>query len=175
MLLPLALLAGYAIWELATMRGPVRLLAPLAVVVAVGWSAYQAVDLNFVNYDTDDPDRYPYVFVHSTRQVFELLDEVDALGAELGTGDATGISIVSPDYWPLPWYLRGHQGAAFWGFLQNESTNVLDEPQPLVISNANQRADVESKIAGSHTLVGTYVMRPGVELDLWAQSNVAGG
>jgi hypothetical protein len=75
----------------------------------------------------------------------------------------------------LPWYLRGHQGAAFWGFLQNESTNVLDEPQPLVISNANQRTDVEAKIADSHTLVGTYVMRPGVELDLWAQSNVAGG
>jgi uncharacterized protein (TIGR03663 family) len=175
MLLPLALLAGYAIWELATKRGPVRLLAPLGLIVALGWSTYQAVDLNFVNYDTDDPSRYPYVFVHSTRQVFDLLDEVDALGAELGSGDETGISVVSPDYWPLPWYLRGHQGAAFWGFLQNESTNVLDEPQPLVISNANQRTDVEAKIADSHTLVGTYVMRPGVELDLWAQSNVAGG
>jgi len=175
MLLPLALLAGYAIWELATKRGPVRLLAPLGLVVALGWSTYQAVDLNFVNYDTDNPSRYPYVFVHSTRQVFDLLDEVDALGAELGSGDETGISVVSPDYWPLPWYLRGHQGAAFWGFLQNESTNVLDEPQPLVISNANQRTDVEAKIADSHTLVGTYVMRPGVELDLWAQSNVAGG
>jgi uncharacterized protein (TIGR03663 family) len=174
MLLPLALLAGYAIYEIATLRGPIRFLAPLALVVAVGLSAYQAVDLNFVNYDTDDPDRYPYVFVHSTRQVFDLLDEVDTLGAELGTGDETGISVVSPDYWPLPWYLRGHEGAAFWGFLQNETTNILDEPQPLVISNANQRADVEAKIADSHTLVGTYLMRPGVELDLWAQSNVAG-
>ena len=175
MLLPLALVAGYAIYEIATLRGPARFLAPFALVVAVGWSAYQAVDLNFVNYDTDDADRYPYVFVHSTRQVFDLLDEVDALGAELGSGDETGISVVSPDYWPLPWYLRDHEGAAFWGFLQNESTNILDEPQPLVISNANQRPDVEAKIADSHTLVGTYLMRPGVELDLWAQSNVAGG
>ena len=175
MLLPLALLAGYAIYEIATLRGPVRFVAPLALVVAVGLSAYQAIDLNFVNYDTDDAERYPYVFVHSTRQTFDLLDQVDALGAELGTGDETGISIVSPDYWPLPWYLRGHQGAAFWGYLQTDSSNVLDQPQPLVISNANQRADVEAKIAGSHTLVGTYVLRPGVELDLWAQSNVAGG
>ena len=83
--------------------------------------------------------------------------------------------MVSPDYWPLPWYLRDHEGAAFWGFLQNESTNILDEPQPLVISNANQRPDVEAKIADSHTLVATYLLRPGVELDLWAQSNVAGG
>jgi uncharacterized protein (TIGR03663 family) len=175
MLLPLALLAGYAIYEIATLRGPARFLAPFALVVAVGWSAYQAVDLNFVNYDTDDADRYPYVFVHSTRQVFDLLDEVDALGAELGSGDETGISVVSPDYWPLPWYLRDHEGAAFWGFLQNESTNILDEPQPLVISNANQRPDVEAKIADSHTLVASYLLRPGVELDLWAQSNVAGG
>ena len=31
------------------------------------------------------------------------------------------------------------------------------------------------RTADSHTLVGTYLMRPGVELDLWAQSNVAGG
>jgi uncharacterized protein (TIGR03663 family) len=175
MLLPLALIAGYAIHEIATLRGPARFLAPFALVVAVGWSAYQAVDLNFVNYDTDDADRYPYVFVHSTRQVFDLLDEIDALGAELGSGDETGISVVSPDYWPLPWYLRDHEGAAFWGFLQNESTNILDEPQPLVISNANQRPDVEAKIADSHTLVASYLLRPGVELDLWAQSNVAGG
>jgi uncharacterized protein (TIGR03663 family) len=171
MLLPLALLGGYAIYEIAKLRGPVRLLAPVALVVALGWSAYQAVDLNYTHYDDET---YPYVFVHSTRQTFALLNEIDTLDAQLA-GDDTGISIVSPDYWPLPWYLRDHPGAAFWGFLQNESTNVLDEPQPLVISNVNQRADVEAKIADSHTLVGTYTLRPGVELDLWAQSNVAGG
>jgi predicted membrane-bound mannosyltransferase len=129
------------------------------------------MDLNYRHYDDET---YPYVFVHTTRQAFDLLEEIDALGAELGTGADTGISIVSPDYWPLPWYLRDHQGAAFWGYLQNESTNTLDEPQPLVISNVNQRADVEAKIAGSHSLVGTYTLRPGVELDLWAQSGVAG-
>jgi uncharacterized protein (TIGR03663 family) len=171
MLLPLALLGGYAIWEVATLRGPLRLLAPVALVVAVGWSAYQAVDLNYTHYDDET---YPYVFVHSTRQTFDLLNEIDTLGTQLA-GNDTGISIVSPDYWPLPWYLRDHPGAAFWGYLQNESTNVLDEPQPLVISNVNQRADVEAKIADSHTVVGTYTLRPGVELDLWAQSNVAGG
>ena len=171
MLLPLALLGGHAIHEIATMRGPVRYLAPLALVAALGLSAYQAIDLNYRHYDDET---YPYVFVHSTRQTFDLLNEIDALGSELGTGTETGISIVSPDYWPLPWYLRDHRGAAFWGYLQNESTNVLDEPQPLVISNANQRADVEAKIAGSHSLVGTYTLRPGVELELWAQSGVAG-
>ncbi|HEU5204998.1 MAG TPA: flippase activity-associated protein Agl23 [Candidatus Limnocylindrales bacterium] len=171
MLLPLALLGGHAIHEIASMRGPVRYVAPLALVAALGLSAYQAIDLNYRHYDDET---YPYVFVHSTRQTFDLLNEIDALGAELGTGAETGISIVSPDYWPLPWYLRDHRGAAFWGYLQNESTNVLDEPQPLVISNTNQRADVEAKIAGSHTLVGTYTLRPGVELDLWAQSSVAG-
>jgi uncharacterized protein (TIGR03663 family) len=171
MLLPLALLGGYAIYEIARLRGPVRLLAPVALVVALGWSAYQSLDLNYTHYDDET---YPYVFVHSTRQTFDLLNEIDTLDAQLA-GDDTGISIVSPDYWPLPWYLRDHPGAAFWGFLQNESTNVLDEPQPLVISNVNQRTDVEAKIADSHTLVGTYTLRPGVELDLWAQSNVAGG
>ena len=172
MLLPLALLGGFAIREIARTSGPVRFAAPLALVVALGWSAYQAIDLNFRHYDDET---YPYVFVHSTRQTFELVEKIDALSAELGTGADTGISIVSPDYWPLPWYLRDHPGAAFWGYLQNDTGNVLDSPQPLVISNANQRADVEAKIANTHTLVGTYTLRPGVELDLWAQSNVAGG
>jgi uncharacterized protein (TIGR03663 family) len=172
MLLPLALLGGFAIREIARRSGPVRFVAPLAVVVALGWSAFQSIDLNFRHYDDET---YPYVFVHSTRQTFDLLDKIDALGTELGTGADTGISIVSPDYWPLPWYLRDHPDAAFWGYLQNDTGNVLDTPQPLVISNVNQRADVEAKIANSHTLVGTYTLRPGVELDLWAQSNVAGG
>lgn len=172
MLLPLALLGGFAIREIARRSGPVRFVAPLAVVVALGWSAFQSIDLNFRHYDDET---YPYVFVHSTRQTFDLLDKIDALGTELGTGADTGISIVSPDYWPLPWYLRDHPDAAFWGYLQNDTGNVLDTPQPLVISNVNQRADVEAKIANSHTLVATYTLRPGVELDLWAQSNVAGG
>ena len=172
MLLPLALLGGYAIREILRMPGPVRLVAPLALVVAAGWSMYQAIDLNFTHYDDE---KYPYVFVHSTRQTFDLLDEIEARGAQLGTGDQTGISVVSPDYWPLPWYLRDNPNAAFWGYLQNESTNVLDTPQPLVVSNVNQRADVEAAIADTHELVGTYPLRPGVELDLWAQSDAAGG
>ena len=172
MLLPLGLLAGFAIREILRMRGPVRLVAPLALVVAAGWSTYQAIDLDFTHYDDE---KYPYVFVHSTRQTFDLLDEIEAKGAQLGTGDQTGISVVSPDYWPLPWYLRDNPNAAFWGYLQNESTNNLDTPQPLVVSNVNQRADVEAAIADTHTRVGTYTLRPGVELDLWVQSNAAGG
>ena len=172
MLLPLALLGGFAIREVLRMRGPVRLVAPVALVVAAGWSTYQAIDLNFTHYDDE---KYPYVFVHSTRQTFDLLDEIEARGAQLGTGDQTGISVVSPDYWPLPWYLRDNPNAAFWGYLQNESTNVLDTPQPLVVSNVNQRADVEAAIADTHERVGTYLLRPGVELDLWVQSDAAGG
>ena len=38
-----------------------------------------------------------------------------ATAARAGTGLDTGVVIVSPDYWPLPWYLRDYPRAGFFG------------------------------------------------------------
>jgi uncharacterized protein (TIGR03663 family) len=166
MLLPLALLGGLAVRE-AAVSPRWRPAAVGAVVLATAASAFLAYDLNYVNYDTDSP-RYPYVYVHSTRQMLAMLDQVEAIAAEEGTGTDTGISIVSPDYWPLPWYLRDYPKAGFWGRLEDVT---LD--QPMIIANVNQRAELEPLIAGKFEPAGTYNLRPGVDLDLYVRTEAA--
>jgi uncharacterized protein (TIGR03663 family) len=163
MLLPLALLGGFAIRQ-AALLPRWRPVAVGAVVLATAASAFLAYDLNYVNYDTDSP-RYPYVYVHSTREMLTMLDKIEDIAAEQGTGTDTGITIVSPDYWPLPWYMRDYPKAGFWGRLEDVP---LD--QPIIIANANQREQLAPLIAGRFEQAGTYKLRPGVELDVYVRT-----
>ena len=164
MLLPLALLGGFAIREAARLPRW-RPVAVGAVVLATVASAYLAYDLNFVNYDTDDSSRYPYVYVHSTREMLTMLDQIEDIATEQGTGTDTGITVVSPDYWPLPWYLRDYPKAGFWGRLEDVT---LD--QPIIIANTNQREQLAPLIAGQFEQAGTYKLRPGVDLDVYVRT-----
>ncbi len=84
MLVPLALLAGLAVAEL--WRSRFRLAAPLVVVVALAVSGYQAIDLNFNRYDDQTE---AYVYVHSTRDMLALVDEIETIGDRAGTGRDT--------------------------------------------------------------------------------------
>jgi uncharacterized protein (TIGR03663 family) len=167
MLLPLALLGGFAVREAAVLPRW-RPVAVGAVVLATAASAFLAYDLNFVNYDTDSP-RYPYVYVHSTREMLTMLDRIEDIAAEQGTGTDTGITIVSPDYWPLPWYLRDYPKAGFWGRIEDVP---LD--QPIIIANTNQREQLAPLIAGRFEQAGTYKLRPGVDLDVYVSTGEAG-
>ena len=155
MLVPLALLGGLAVRE-AAVSPRWRPAAVGAVVLATAASAFLAYDLNYVNYDTDDSSRYPYVYVHSTREMLTMLDQIEDIAAEEGTGTDTGITIVSPDYWPLPWYLRDYPKAGFWGRIEDVP---LD--QPVIVANANQREQLQPLIAGRFEQAGTYKLRPG--------------
>ncbi len=167
MLLPLALLGGFAIREAARLPRW-RPVAVGAVVLATAASAFLAYDLNYVNYDTDS-QRYPYVYVHSTREMLTMLDKIEDIAAEQGTGTDTGITIVSPDYWPLPWYLRDYPKAGFWGRIEDVP---LD--QPIIIANTNQREQLAPLIAGQFEQAGTYKLRPGVDLDVYVRTDEAG-
>jgi uncharacterized protein (TIGR03663 family) len=165
MLVPLALLGGLTIDTIArSVRVPGRLLAPLALAVALAVSTYQALDLNFRHYADET---YPYVFVHTTPDIFELLGDIDRYGSEAGTRMDTGVAIVSPDYWPLPWYLRDHPKAGFFG-------SIVATEEPMILANVNQEPDL-GQYADRYTRTRTYVLRPGVELVLYVRKALAGG
>ena len=51
-----------------------------------------AIDLNYNHYDDET---YKYVYVHSTRQMLALVDEIEATADSCGTGRHTGIVIVA--------------------------------------------------------------------------------
>jgi hypothetical protein len=72
---------------------------------------------------------------------------------------------VTPDYWPLPWYFRDYPRAGFFG-------QIVDTQEAMIVANVNQEAELEPKIAGTYDKVGTYNLRPGVDLVLYVRSDI---
>lgn len=161
MLVPLALLAGLAVSELWRSRR-LRLVAPVAFGVAFLFSGFFAIDLNFNRYDNE---AYPYVYVHSTRSMLELVEEVEATAARAGTGLDTGIVIMAPEYWPLPWYFRDYPKAGFYGV-------ITDVREAMIIANVNQEAELTPSLQADYDRVGTWNLRPGVDLVLFVRRDV---
>jgi len=164
MLLPLALLAGLAVSALWR-SDRLRLAAPVVFGVAVLFSGFFAIDLNFNRYDDE---AYPYVFVHSTRSMLDLVEEVEATAARAGTGTETGVVIMAPEYWPLPWYFRDWPKAGFFG-------SIVGTEEAMIIANVNQEAELTPTIEPDYDRVGTYNLRPGVDLVLYVRSDVPEG
>jgi uncharacterized protein (TIGR03663 family) len=170
---PLALIAGYSLqvifdWGL----GEIRLIIAV-MLLAVAVSGYKTIDLNFFNYD-NDAESYVYVYAHSRREMLALVNEVEDIANRTTRGKKTGITIVSPDYWPLPWYFRDYTAVGYHGHMTASS-------EPMIIANENQGAEVEEKFGDSYQQVqsgfnsaGSYALRPGVNLLLYVRRDAFG-
>jgi len=163
-IVPLALVAGYAIQAVFEADHFQWRLVSVILAIAIGVASFQCLDLNFVNYDNDD-ERYVYVYAHTTRGMLDLVNHIEQL-AKGNSGGKTGITIVSPDYWPLPWYLRNFTRVGYFGRMAATS-------EPMIIANENQQAEVEASYGELYEQVrsnqndGTFELRPGVKLLLY--------
>jgi uncharacterized protein (TIGR03663 family) len=156
---PMAIVAGYGIermWQ--AWRGRRALVVGIVALAAVV-SGYGAVRLSFFDYDVDTN---PYVYAHTVRDIYRLVDDVAAAGGKLGAGAATPIVIMSPDYWPLPWYWRDDPKAGFYG-------QVIDTTEPLVLLRKDQEATMSTSFASAYDRRGEYTLRPGVQLVLYVR------
>jgi uncharacterized protein (TIGR03663 family) len=193
-IVPLALTSGFAIewlydelgkWEVSTrtrsliLAGIVLLaIGPLPGVVSsfehkkIHWKTfipgYQMVDLNFINYDNDNR-YYVYVYAHTRRETLKLVDEINTLAQRTHQGGETGITIVSPDYWPLPWYLRDYKHVGYYG-------HMTASTEPIIIAKQDQVAEVEAtfgdryqQIPSGFNTAGSFPLRPGVDLLLYTR------
>ena len=165
------LLAGYAGYILYSRSGTPKP-SPhfyLAIVVVLIVSGYQMYELNFVNYDND---QYPYVYAHTRRDLLQMLGEIDRISKRLNTGTDTGIALVSPDYWPLPWYLRDYKRVGY--YQQIVATN-----EPIIVGSMAQQEQLKQTYGDRYVLVssgkdeGAYALRPGVDLLLYVRKDVA--
>jgi uncharacterized protein (TIGR03663 family) len=165
-LIPLALISGHAIQEIYEMDQRQLRLAAVILVVALGIATYQSINLNFINYDNDN-EKYVYVYAHTTRPLLDLVDQVEEIAKE-NQGGQTGITIVSPDYWPLPWYFRNFSRVGYYGRMAASS-------EPIIIANENQKTEVEQNFGELYRQVpsdaegGTFELRPGVKLLLYVR------
>jgi predicted membrane-bound mannosyltransferase len=146
-------------------HGQLRLVSAI-LVVAIAIATYQSIDLNFVNYDNDDT-KYVYVYAHTTRGMLDLVNQVEQIAKE-NSGPTTGISIISPDYWPLPWYFRNFTRVGYFGRMAATS-------EPIIIANENQKQEVEQGFGEMYRQVeskspgGSFQLRPGVNLLLYVR------
>ncbi len=166
--LPLALVGGYGVgqlWNLAwnPSRTRVRAVLALPLFAICLPSIFHAIDFNFFRYDDDS---IPYVYAHTRRGFLDLIRQVDAISTQNGTGTDTGITIASPDHWPLPWYLRDYRRAGYWG-------KVVPTQEPMVIGESSQEAELQSVLGNRYTRVGSYDLRPGVVLVLYSRSDLS--
>ena len=169
-IVPLAIVAGYAVQAIYDLIGQWNLPAAL-MLVAVAVSGYQTIDLNFFNYDNDN-EYYVYVYAHTRRETLKLVDEIKRIAQQTHEGGLIGITIVSPDYWPLPWYLRNYTRVGYFG-------RMSPSTEPIIIASESQHAEIESTFGGQYQLVpsgnesGSFPLRPGVSLLLYVRRYVS--
>lgn len=133
---------------------------------------YQTIDLNFINYDNDNR-YYVYVYAHTRRETLQLVDEIEQLAQRTHQGTETGITIVSPDYWPLPWYLRDYHRVGYFGHMSPST-------EPIIIAKQDQAAEVQAtfgdryqQLHSGFNTAGSFPLRPGVDLLLYTRRELA--
>jgi uncharacterized protein (TIGR03663 family) len=171
-IVPLALIGGYALdtayQKMREFEQPRLLIAVAALTVAI--CGYQMISLNFVHYDDD---AYPYVYAHTRRGLLSMLDEIDRIAKRLKTGNDTGVALVSPDYWPLPWYFRDYKRVGYY-------QQIVPTTEPIIVGSMAQAEQMKATFGDRYQMVnsglnddGSYALRPGVDLLLYVRKDVA--
>jgi uncharacterized protein (TIGR03663 family) len=166
-ILPLVIMAGYVIGEAYQpgLRAFIAIIAGAAIV----FSLYQAIDVSFVNYDNDSAcgsvQCYPYIYAHTNRDFLGLVSEIEAIAAADPAKKKIGITVDSPEHWPLPWYLREYPNVGYFG-------HIVQTSEPIVIAHESQVAEVERQLGGKYRLFSTHVLRPGNTLVMFVRNDV---
>jgi uncharacterized protein (TIGR03663 family) len=167
-IVPLAIIGGYAVETFYRMSDDLMERAALIVltVAALSLGAYQAVALNFRHYDDD---RYVYVYAHTVRGFLALVDDIHRAAKQSGSGTEVGITVTSPDYWPLPWYLRDYHKVGYFGRMTVTS-------EPIIICNEGQEPElrITQHIDERYRRINAYPLRPGVVLVLYVRRDIQG-
>lgn len=170
-IVPLALASGYTlnfVYEQLRTSDQPWLFVPVALLLAA-FCGFQLYQLNFVHYDDDV---LPYVYAHTKRQMLQMTDEIDRIAEKNGTGTDTGIALVSPDYWPLPWYFRDFKKVGYY-------QQIVPTNEPVIIGSMAQEEDLKRNYADRYDRLnsginadGSYPLRPGVDLLLYVRRDV---
>ena len=166
-ILPLIIMAGYVIGE--AYQPGLRAFTAIIAGAAILFSLYQAIDVSFVNYDNDSAcgsiQCYPYIYAHTNRDFLRLVSEIEAIAAANPAKKDIGITVESPEHWPLPWYLREYTHVGYWG-------HIVDTSEPIVIAHESQIQEATRRLGGKYRLFSTHVLRPGNTLLMFVRKDV---
>ncbi len=159
LILPLALMAGYFINEMY--QPGLRFFTFVIAGAAICFSLYQAIDVSFIHYDDDT---YAYVYAHTNRDFLGLIDEIDSIAAANPAKRDIGITVMSPEHWPMPWYLRDYPHVGYWG-------KIVQTSEPIVIALKPQVPAVQQQLGNDYKLYSTHDLRPGNTLVMFVRKD----
>ncbi|MDZ7371438.1 MAG: TIGR03663 family protein [candidate division KSB1 bacterium] len=161
------LLASAGIADLLK-RAPKKLLQHLYLLFALAslHLGLQAFQQNR-QYDTDSSN--PYVYAHTHRDLFRLVQAVEQLSAASPLGKDEYIEIICPndDYWPLPWYLRRFRRVGYFSAVN------FDLPAArLIIAKPEVENDLLKKLYELPPPGQQYLYLPFFAHPLWLRDGV---
>jgi predicted membrane-bound mannosyltransferase len=159
LILPLALMAGYLIGELY--QPGLRAFTWTIAGAAVLFSLYQAVDISFIHYDDDS---YAYIYAHTNRDFLSLVKEIESIAAANPAKKEIGITVVSPEHWPLAWYLRDYPHTGYWG-------HIVPTSEPIVLALQSQVPQLEQQLGSQYRIFSTHELRPGNTLVMFVRKD----
>jgi uncharacterized protein (TIGR03663 family) len=114
LLLPLHLLAGWGVAALVR-ASPWRRPAAGLVAVLLGWTVHDLAGQNrFAQFRFPAGPRNPFAYVHTGRDLPRLGEQIRAVAALAPPERPLTVAVMSPEYWPLPWYLRSLPQVGYW-------------------------------------------------------------
>jgi uncharacterized protein (TIGR03663 family) len=137
---------------------------------AVAVCLWQSAVLNFRQYDNE---AYPYVYSHTRREALDLVRQIKGLAARAERKPR--VIIASPEYWPLPWYLKDVQVDGYGsGVASNYDPPTTDAVigRQSDIPKENQVPQLRAALGANYELAGTYPLRPGVTLVLFVRRDL---
>ncbi len=164
--LPMCIIAGYGVNELLTAKtAALKAVGAVSLVLGSTVLAYQTYDLNFVRYDDEEMG---YVYAHTKRPLLDMVAKIEYYAEKSGKGNGASVEIVSPDYWPLTWYLNEYKKAVFHGNLTDVNASEM-----IVAKKNDQDVDVLKRYSAHYKFVDVYPLRPGVDLTLLVRKDLA--
>ena len=165
-ILPMCIAAGYAINETAAAKNiSLKLVGILLAIAATITLAYQTYELNFVHYDDEDE---AYIYAHTSREFLDLMQKINYYAVKSGKGLDAKIDIVSPDYWPMVWYLRDYKQANFHGRFVD-----TNDAEMIVMKKNDQDQEAIRRYGARYLYVNQYHLRSGVDLVLLVRKDLA--
>jgi hypothetical protein len=112
-----------------------------------------------------DP-RNPYVYAHTSNDLLNLVQKIEALARVSPEGNGMVIKVMAPegDYWPLPWYLRQFDHTGWYD-------KIPDDPYAsIMIVSPQFHATLDEK--RTNAMVGLFELRPGVFFELYVEAGL---
>lgn len=188
-LIPMTLLGGHALQRLYDrLPSPiVRLALALPLLAGFVFSAWLTREVSLVHHDDNqnrsgffaDVELRPglrlysdelvgYVYAQTDRELLNLLGLIKEETAAVGQG----IYVASPDYWPLPWYLRDYAAVDYSGALPVfDASGNPGIGHRMIIARKDQLTAF-ANAGGFRVSPTSYILRPGVALVLLVRDDV---